>query len=241
MFSSDPLLPGAYIAPCIYPYSANVNNFGSPPASRLSSSEHSPGLPLQKNKDLNRPGTTAIERSSPADKFPIMTQPAPNIPIPPPLPPIDDNIRLFVEERLNHHINTLNNGFVDQLNDALRPMNEQLAALQLPRAASVSASLKLRVNLPPKFTGQRSEGEGFKKSCSLYLNLCDADFESEGVAMGWILSFMSEDRAQSWRDQQLEYNSINGVWPWTSLADFWIAFDLEFTPVAEVQEAIVKL
>lgn len=59
--------------------------------------------------------------------------------------------------------------------------------------------------------------------------------------MGWILSFMSEGRAQSWRDQQLEHHATAGAWPWATLADFWTAFDSEFTPVAEVQEAIVKL
>ena len=44
--------------------------------------------------------------------------------VPPPPPAIDENVRLFMDGRLEQYFNDFNVGFATQLNGALRPMHE---------------------------------------------------------------------------------------------------------------------
>ena len=154
---------------------------------------------------------------------------------------IDPNLLAYIDARLTQQQERLQEQFATTvstaLNDALHPLQERIAAL----SPDDSRPSRLKVNSPPDFDGSRTEGEGFKKSCTLYMMLRSADFDTTRTATAWILSYMTEGRAQAWRDDQLEYLHVHESFPWDTMEAFWTMFDTEFTPVAESQEAIVKL
>ena len=154
---------------------------------------------------------------------------------------IDPNLLAYIDARLTQQQERLQEQFATAvstaLNDALHPLQERIAAL----SPDDSRPSRLKVNSPPDFDGSRTEGEGFKKSCTLYMMLRSADFDTTRTATAWILSYMTEGRAQAWRDDQLEYLHVHESFPWDTMEAFWTMFDTEFTPVAESQEAIVKL
>ena len=145
----------------------------------------------------------------------------------PPAPPaIDAATRAFIDAELLRQRQELVAEFNAHLQTALQPLRTRT---------------HLKANPPPTFDGSRGKGDAFKKAVSLYMTLRSEEFDSVHTAIAFTLSYMTEGRAQVWRDEELENLANNGTWTWATLEDFWTAFDTEFTPVAESQEAIVKL
>lgn len=152
---------------------------------------------------------------------------------------IDPTLKLYIDQRLQEIQASLEQGVPSLLKDALAPVHAQLAELGSPRQASTRRNFK--VNPPPIFDGSRDKGEAFQKSCALYLFLCKDDFPDVETSIGWTLSYMSSGRAQTWRDEQLEYLAEHHKYRWDTMEAFNEAFTVEFLPVAEAQEALVKL
>ena len=52
---------------------------------------------------------------------------------------------------------------------------------------------------------------------------------------------MTAGRAQVWRDDVIDHYTNHQKYPWANMKAFVAAFNTEFLPVAEAEEAMVKL
>ena len=57
----------------------------------------------------------------------------------------------------------------------------------------------------------------------------------------WTLSYMMTGRAQIWRDMVIDHYTDHQRYPWDDMKAFMTAFNMEFLPVVEAEEAMVKL
>ena len=91
------------------------------------------------------------------------------------------------------------------------------------------------------YDGSRQNGEGFIKVCCLYLQLNVGCFSDDAAAIGWTLSYMMMAQAQAWRDMVIDRYTNHQKYPWADMKAFTTAFNAEFLPVTEAEEAMVKL
>lgn len=169
----------------------------------------------------------------------IMADQQHEIPLEPELPqppPLDQAIANFINARFE----SLNQELEASINAAFKPLQDMvLSGLthQAPRPPT------LKVNPPPNFDGSRDRGESFMRACTLYMQLNQASFPDDATAIGWILMYMAEGRAAGFRDEVLDEVSKHpeGKYRWETLEEFQKEFNREFTPVAEREEAMVKL
>ena len=91
------------------------------------------------------------------------------------------------------------------------------------------------------YDGSRQNREGFIKVCCLYLQLNAGCFSDDDAAIGWTLSYMTTGRAQAWRDVGIDHYTNHQKYPWADMKAFVTAFAVEFLPVVEAEEAMVKL
>ena len=87
----------------------------------------------------------------------------------------------------------------------------------------------------------RQNGEGFIKVCCLYLQLNVGCFLDDDTAIRWTLSYMTTGQAQAWRDVAIDHYTNHQKYPWANMKALVTAFNAEFLPVAEAEEAMVKL
>ena len=131
-------------------------------------------------------------------------------------------------------------------NAQLKTRVEQLEALARRSPAATGSATTFRppsfkVNVPAVFNGTRETGEAFLNSCHLYLQLQRDAFPSADDKVGWILSYMTDGRARTWRDNAIAHHSQHGRYEWADEQAFYAAFRSEFFPVAESEAALIRL
>lgn len=146
-----------------------------------------------------------------------------------PLPPLDAVLSAHLDQRFNK--------MFQDLQAALKPLQTSVADVQ----TRSGGRHHLKIGTPPNFNGEREHGESFLKACVLYMQLNASHFDSDEQAVGWMLSYMTEGRAALFRDAALESYIENSCYPWETMEAFTKAFRMEFCPVAEREEALVKL
>ena len=77
--------------------------------------------------------------------------------------------------------------------------------------------------------------------CCLYLQLNAGCFSDNAAAIGWTLSYMTMGQAQTWRDVAIDHYTNHQKYPWADMKAFITVFNMEFLPVAEAEEVMVKL
>ena len=66
-------------------------------------------------------------------------------------------------------------------------------------------------------------------------------FLDDATTIRWTLSYMTTGRAQVWRDAVIDHYTNHQKYPWADMKAFIAAFNMEFLPIAEAEEAMVKL
>ena len=155
---------------------------------------------------------------------------------------IDPNLLAYIDARLAQQQERLQEQFATAvstaLNDALHPLQERIAAL----SPDDSRPSRLKVNSPPDFDGSRTEGEGFKKSCTLYMMLRSADFDTTRTATAWILSYMTEGSAAAWRRNYIKAHVLpTGHLLFPSTDTFNEEIRQEFEPTFSKEDALEQL
>ena len=110
-----------------------------------------------------------------------------------------------------------------------------------PHVSTQPGPTGYKANPPMPYDGSRQNGEGFIKACCLYLQLNAGCFSDDAAAIRWTLSYMTTGRAQAWRDVAIDHYTNHQKYPWADMKAFVTAFNVEFLPVTEAEEAMVKL
>ena len=66
-------------------------------------------------------------------------------------------------------------------------------------------------------------------------------FLDDTTTIGWTLSYMTTGQAQVWRDAVIDHYTNHQKYPWADMKAFIAAFNMEFLPIAEAEEAMVRL
>src|SRR5580693_697727 len=66
---------------------------------------------------------------------------------------------------------------------------------------------RLKPGAPPCFDGDRAKGRAFMNSCVLYQSLCAAEFQDDQAKIHWVLSYMKSDRAATFADRTIRYET----------------------------------
>jgi len=156
-----------------------------------------------------------------------------------PQPPADypAPFQAYLDARFEHFRLQIFDEIMITVGNILKPTQDQLALLSTMRPKSAS----LKINSPTPFDGSRDRGEAFSHSCSLYFALRPGDFPDVATQIGWVLTFLTEGRAQLWREDALSYHNRHGRYRWATLQEFDADFRREFWPIAEAEEALATL
>ena len=165
-----------------------------------------------------------------------------------PLPPLDPIISDHLDRRLNEAVTNLQRLITDTFNTGVRPLQQEIMDLRAqiqsttqPHVSTQPGPTGYKANPLMPYDGSRQNGEGFIKACCLYLQLNTGCFSDDATAIGWTLSYMTTGRAQAWRDVAIDHYTNHQKYPWADMKAFVTAFNMEFLPVAEAKEAMVKL
>ena len=104
-----------------------------------------------------------------------------------------------------------------------------------------SGPTSYKANPPMPYNGSQQNGEGFFKACCLYLQLNAGCFLDDTAAIRWTLSYMTMGQAQVWRDTAIDHYTDHQKYPWADMKAFVAAFNMEFLPISEAEEVMVKL
>jgi len=66
---------------------------------------------------------------------------------------------------------------------------------------------RLKPGVPPSFNSDRAKGHAFMNSCILYQSLCAAEFQDDQAKIHWVLSYMKSDRAATFADRTIRYET----------------------------------
>lgn len=128
------------------------------------------------------------------------------------------------------------------VNDLIYPLHQMIDQLSSRTSGAGSGSgNSLKVPLPNTFDGSREKGEAFLQSTIIYAELRPNDFATVANAITWILSFMNEGRALTWRNAAIAEYSSKKAYRWDTLAKFHKDFGLEFYPIGEAEDALATL
>ena len=94
---------------------------------------------------------------------------------------------------------------------------------------------------PSDFDGDRSKGRTFMNSCSLYMNLCSAEFPNDQIRILWVLSFLKAGRAAVFTNKVLSHEQRTHTPLYDSWGAFQVAFKQEFFPLHEGTTAMTVL
>ena len=161
-----------------------------------------------------------------------------------PLLPLDPIISDHLDHRLNEAVTNLQRLITDAFNTGVRPLQQEIMDLQAQfrsNGLTQSGPTGYKANLPTPYDGSRQNGEGFIKACCLYLQLNTGCFPDDAAAIRWTLSYMTTGQAQVWRDAAIDHYTNHQKYPWADMKAFVAAFNMEFLPIAEAEEAMVKL
>ena len=161
--------------------------------------------------------------------------PVPTAPIPPSDFPAHFNT--YLNARFNQFRLQIFDEIMVTVMDVLKPTQDQLALLSNARPSSSG----LKVNTPAVFDGSRDKGEAFIHSCLLYFGLRPQDFPDVSTQIGWILTFMTGGRAQTWREEAIAYHNQHKRYRWDTMDAFGADFRTEFWPIQETEEALAAL
>lgn len=127
------------------------------------------------------------------------------------------------------------------VNDTYYPVKVSVDALATRVETRTGSSLK--VPLPNFYDGSRDQGEAFIRSVTIYRDLRAQDFADDGQLTTWILSFMNQGRARTWRDQAIaeKENAEGHAYRWKDMDAFVADFKSEFFPIGEAEEALAML
>jgi hypothetical protein len=100
---------------------------------------------------------------------------------------------------------------------------------------------RVKPRVPPSFDGDHAKGHTFMNSCILYQSLCAAEFQDDQAKIHWVLSYMKSDRAATFTDHTIhyetKYNSPHyGLWD-----AFQSVFIETFCPENESTHALMCL
>jgi hypothetical protein len=112
---------------------------------------------------------------------------------------------------------------------------EATSAVPLPRRPRIKPAT------PGEFNGDRTKGRAFLNTCLLYMQLCQDEFPDAGARIHWILSYMKTDRAATWADRIIRFESTHTKPRFATWDDFIGEFHATFFPENEATEALMKL
>jgi len=94
---------------------------------------------------------------------------------------------------------------------------------------------------PPDFSGERTSGQAFLNSCTLYLRLAPEQFSCDEEKIFWALAFFKDGRAARWSENLFCQEADTGIFPIQSWADFEQQFWSQFFPVNAEADAVNAL
>ena len=77
---------------------------------------------------------------------------------------------------------------------------------------------------PPDFSGERSSGQAFLNSCTLYLRLAPEQFTCDEEKIFWTLAFFKDRRTVKWSENLFRQEANTGIFPIQS----WVDFEQQF-------------
>jgi len=97
-------------------------------------------------------------------------------------------------------------------------LTRQPPSTPLPTAAFRS---ELKPALPPKYDGNRQNGQAFVNACQAFFRLRPDQFPEEQIKVQWAMTYMSQGRAQRW---------VNRIYRWEALpananVDYFVDWD----------------
>jgi len=114
-----------------------------------------------------------------------------------------------------------------------------------PPSPALAASSKQRARpklpSPPDFFGERSSGQAFLNSCTLYLRLAPDQFTCDEEKIFWTLAFFKDGHAVKWSENLFCQEADTGIFPIQSWVDFEQQFRSQFFPVNAEADAINAL
>jgi|HubBroStandDraft_3_1064219.scaffolds.fasta_scaffold10482_2 hypothetical protein len=100
---------------------------------------------------------------------------------------------------------------------------------------------RLKPGAPPSFDGDRAKGRAFMNSCVLYQSLCAAEFQDDQAKIHWVLSYMKSDRAATFADRTIRYETKYDSPRYGSWDAFQKVFIETFCPENESTHALMRL
>jgi len=94
---------------------------------------------------------------------------------------------------------------------------------------------------PPDFSSERTSGQAFLNSCTLYLRLAPEQFSCNEEKIFWTLAFFKDGRAMRWSENLFRQEADTRVFPIQSWADFEQQFRSQFFPVNAEADAVNAL
>lgn len=160
-------------------------------------------------------------------------------PVPQPPAGLNAATTQYIMEMVKYARDQTFDEIMSTIHDEFRPMVQEVT--RLSAVPTQSPRSRLKVNPPPSFDGSRDKGEAFTQSVVLYLQLRESDFNSDKDRISWILTFLNEGRASTFRQSAIEYIDRHGSYKWPTLIDFTSEFVREFWPIAAEEEALATL
>jgi len=108
---------------------------------------------------------------------------------------------------------------------------------------SAPTKQRTRPKLPslPDFSSERTSGQAFLNSCTLYLCLAPEQFSCNKERIFWTLAFFKDGRAVRWSENLFCQEADTGIFPIQSWADFEQQFRSQFFPVNAEADAVNAL
>jgi hypothetical protein len=110
-----------------------------------------------------------------------------------------------------------------------------------PPDTTPPARSRLRPGLPTEFAGERKKGRAFLDSCTMYMEICYAEFATEQAKILWALSYMKGGRASDFTHTILEYKRTKGRDYYPTWLAFHAALVAKFCPKNEATTALLRL
>jgi hypothetical protein len=97
------------------------------------------------------------------------------------------------------------------------------------------------INKPTPFTGNRKKVENFIQECKMYLHINRQIYIDDEDKIGFVLSFMNENEALTWKQTFMRYVINEQKMKFPSFEDFVIEILSYFQPANVLQDAAHKL
>jgi len=108
-------------------------------------------------------------------------------------------------------------------------------------SAPTKQQTRPKLPFPPDFSGERTSGQAFLNSCTLYLRLAPEQFSCDKEKIFWTLAFFKDRHAVKWSENLFCQEADTGIFPIQSWVDFEQQFRSQFFPVNAEVDAINTL